>query len=419
MIRWLGDNLGTLFLAFMLAVVAWVSAVNGVDPIEERPFPRALPIEYKALSEELIITGDYPTTANVIVRAPRSTWDTLSDSDLELFIDLSDLTPGQYRATILDSVNISSAKVTAIDPESVTLTIEPLTSSEVPIEIIVSGDPALGFRHENPIISPQTMNIYGPQASVDLVAEVHGEINLGGRNESFNQLVSLAPVDDEGRVVDGVQLEIESARVEVPILEAEQFRPVSVIAELTGEEELQAAGYYRISGISVTPNIVVIFSSDQEALDALPGFVKTVSLDVSALIGDTERRLALDLPDGLSLVGDQTVTVIVKIDPIQTSITVNRPVETIGEGPGLYGYPSPKEVSVFLTGPRITLDFLTDEDVTVVVDLFDLGVGTYQLEPQVVVLPPDIEWEGPIPAAIEVTVSTSPPPTPTPLPPPP
>jgi len=418
MIRWLGENFGTLFLAFTLAVVAWVSAVNGVDPIEERPFPRALPIDYRALSEELIITNDFPDTANVIVRAPRSTWDTLSDSDIELFIELSGLTSGQYRAIILDSVNTSSAKITAIDPESVTLTIEPLTSGEVPIEIIVSGDPALGFRHENPIISPQTINIYGPQASLDLVTEVHGEINLGGRNESFNQLVSLSPVDNEGRVVDGVQLETESARVEVPILEAEQFRPVSVIAELSGENELQAAGYYRISGISIIPNIVVIFSSDQVALDALPGFVNTVSLDISSLTGDTERRLALDLPDGLSLVGDQTVTVIVKIDPIQSSITVNRPIETIGEGPGLYGYPSPTEVSVILTGPRITLDSLADEDVTVVVDLFDLGVGTYQLEPQVIVLPPDIEWEGPIPAAIEVTVSTTPPPTPIPPPPP-
>lgn len=418
MIRWLGENFGTLFLAFTLAVVAWVSAVNGVDPIEERPFPRTLPIEYRALSEELIITNDYPATANVIVRAPRSTWDTLSDSDIELYIDLSSLASGHYRATILDSVNTSSAKVTSIDPESVTLTIEPLSSSEVPIEIIVSGSPALGFRDENPIISPQTVTVYGPQASIDLVAEARGEINLGGRSENFNQLVSLSPVDDEGRLIEGVQLETESVRVEVPILEAEQFRPVSVIAELTGEEELQAAGYYRISGISITPNIVVIFSSDQEALDALPGFVNTVPLDISSLTGDTERRLALDLPDGLSLVGDQTVTVIVKIDPIQSSITVNRPVETIGDGPGLYGYPSPTEVSVILTGPRITLDSLTDEDVTVVVDLFDLGVGTYQLEPQVIVLPPDIVWEGPIPAAIEVTVSTTPPPTPIPPPPP-
>ncbi len=143
MMRWLGENFGTLFLAFTLAVVAWVSAVNGVDPIEERPFPRALPIEYRALSEELIITNDYPATANVIVRAPRSTWDTLSDSDIELFIDLSSLASGQYRATILDSVNTSSAKVTAIDPESVTLTIEPLSSSEAPIEIRILGSSAL------------------------------------------------------------------------------------------------------------------------------------------------------------------------------------------------------------------------------------------------------------------------------------
>ena len=417
MIRWLGDNLGTLLLAFVLALVAWVAAVDAVDPISERPFPTPLEIDYRGLADDLIITSEYPTSANVFVRAPNSTWDTLAEADIELYIDLTDIAAGDYRAFIQNNVRTSSARVTSTEPDAVRLTIEELAYSTVPVEIIISGDPALGYSHESPIVSPQELDITGPEASVTRVNSLQGEVNLGGRSESFEQLVSLTPVDSEGRVVDGIQLDSNSARVEVPIQEAEQFRPVSVIADITGEEELQAAGYYRISGITVTPSIVVIFSSDQESLNALPGFVKTVPLDISSETGNVERRVALDLPEGLSPVGAQTVTVLVEIVPIQTSVTLNLPVDMVGEGPGLYGYPSPSEVSVILTGPRVTLDSLEENDVSVIVDLLDLGVGTYQLEPEVIVLPTDVEWEGPIPASVEVTVTTTPPPTPIPPPP--
>lgn len=44
MARWLWDNLRTLTLAFLLAVLVWVVAVNEENPIEEKVFPQPVPI---------------------------------------------------------------------------------------------------------------------------------------------------------------------------------------------------------------------------------------------------------------------------------------------------------------------------------------------------------------------------------------
>jgi YbbR domain-containing protein len=61
------------------------------------------------------------------------------------------------------------------------------------------------------------------------------------------------------------------------------------------------------------------------------------------------------------------------------------PVETIGLDPSLSAALTSVEVTVLLTGPRITLDSLVAEDVRVLLDLTGLEPGTYQIQPEVTV----------------------------------
>jgi hypothetical protein len=44
--------------------------------------------------------------------------------------------------------------------------------------------------------------------------------------------------------------------------------------------------------------------------------------------------------------------------------------------------------------------------------LLDLGSGTHQILPQVIISPTDVENEPVFPATIQVTISTTPPPSP-------
>lgn len=416
MVRWIWDNIGTLLLSFILAIAAWVAAIDSADPIETQTLPGSISIEYASLPEGLTLSDDLPSSAEITLRAPASVLRQLSEADIHLTVDLSGLTPGKYRIAIGAEVDRSPVQVVSVSPASVTLTLEKRDTKTVPIEIRLNGDPVLGFRADKPSSTPDSIVVSGPASAVARVVAARAELSLVGQRSTLDEIAPLVPVDEEGREVTSVELEQPTAQVIVPIVETEQFRPVSVVANVTGVDELQAEGYYRVASISVTPSVVSVYSSNPEALDALPGFVKTVPLDISGETDDVERKLLLDLPQGVSLVGDQTVTVRVDIEPLQTSITITRPVEIQGAGPSLYGHPSPTEVSVILSGPAITLDSLKDEDVRVIVNILDLGVGTYQIEPQVIVLPPGIEWEAPNPSTIEVEVSTTPPPTATPAP---
>jgi YbbR domain-containing protein len=115
-------------------------------------------------------------------------------------------------------------------------------------------------------------------------------------------------------------------------------------------------------------------------------------------------------------VGEQTVLVQVGVAAIESSLTVTRSLDIQGLGHGLYATPSPDTVSVILTGPLPVLERLSLEDVRVILDLLDLGIGTHQVTPQVIVLPSGVTAQAVLPATVEVTITTRPPAAVTPTP---
>ena len=414
MLRWLRENLGTLLLSFLLAVTVWVAAVSQADPILEQDFPQPIEISYIGLSEEMLLLGEPPETAMVTIRAPESVWREIAVEDIHIEADLSELDAGSYRLELSPRLDLKPARVTGINPTFVTLSIEQSTSKVVNVNILTFDQPALGFQAEEPIAEPNQVNVVGPASIVERVHELRAEISLTNRRESIDQQVPLTPLDKDGNEVEGVQIAFEQVRVVVQITIGDFYRLVSVIPIIEGRDALEELGHYRVTNITYTPREVIVSSSDREALDALPVFVETTPLDISDQTGNVERRLPLDLPLGVYLVGEQSVLVQVIIEPVFKSITVTREIEIQGLGQDLYVITSPSTVDIILTGPAATLDALQPEDVRAVVDLRDYDVGNYQIEPQVNVLLTDLEFEAPIPSIIDVEITSTPPATPTP-----
>ena len=91
---------------------------------------------------------------------------------------------------------------------------------------------------------------------------------------------------------------------------------------------------------------------------------------------DIEIRVALNLPEGINVVGSQNVTITISIDPIESSIRfVNVPIQIRGLGAGLAVEISPESVDIFLSGPLPLLDGLSLEDIFVLINLSDRDRG--------------------------------------------
>ena len=138
-------------------------------------------------------------------------------------------------------------------------------------------------------------------------------------------------------------------------------------------------------------------------------------LDLTGAKDDIDTRLNLNLPDGISVVGEQTVNVVVGISAIEGSLTLNdRLVEMVNLDPKLVAEISPQRVTLILSGPLPLLDRLQSGDTRITLDLGGLSAGTYQLTPKIELALSDLRVESVLPGTIEVTISPAP--TQTPIP---
>ena len=129
---WLGKNLSTLILAFILSLVVWVSAVVTADPNEEHIL-RAIAIEKVGQASDLLLVGDVPSRSRLTLQAPKSIWDKLNkDANLvKAWVDLSGYGAGTHTVDVKTQVDISPIRITGMDPQRIQVTLEKLATKEL------------------------------------------------------------------------------------------------------------------------------------------------------------------------------------------------------------------------------------------------------------------------------------------------
>lgn len=405
-----GTNFRTLLWAFALALAVWVAAVTAADPDEVRAYPYPIKIQVVGQDPGLIVSGDVPQEVQVTLRAPRSVWDQLTTrtDSVRAVLDLSGLSAGEHKLDLQIQVDVRPARKVTVSPASVTLTLEPLVTRTLPLDLGLSGQPATGYRAGDTSLDPKEVVIAGPQSLVESVKRLRVLLNLDGVRESIDQSLTIQALDQNNLPVSGITIHPETAQVKLPVSQQGGYRDMGVKVIPHG----QVASGYRLDNISVFPPVVTVYSSDPAIVNALPGVVETQPLELQDVKDNLTTRLQLNLPPGISVVGEQTVLVQAGVSPIESSLTLSgEKVEVIGLPAGMNAQISPDTVDVILSGPLPLLNTLTRQDVRVTVDVTSLAAGTHQLTPKVEVLISNVRVESLLPGTVEVILVSSPIPT--------
>jgi YbbR domain-containing protein len=330
-------------------------------------------------------------------------------------LDLTGLSADEHELPVQVQITVRPVQRVLVEPETVTVKLESLAVRTLPIALSLSGQPAIGYQVGEATIDPTEVILSGPESLVNQAMRARVLVRLDGVRESIEEALQIEILDRENIPLDGILINPESARVDIPINQQGGFRDVVVKVVVQGQ---QAAGY-RLENISVYPPVVTVFAEDTELISGLPGIVETEPLDLQDAMQDIATRLALNLPAGVTVVSTQTQTVQVQvaISPIQTSITLNQQISFIGLPEGLVAKPFPETVDVIISGPLPVLEALTPQDITVTVDVTGLDVGTYQLEPKLDTLVENVLVKSILPSTVEVVLSIPPTATPTAFPP--
>jgi YbbR domain-containing protein len=412
--RWFASNIRTLLLALVLAVAVWISAVTSENPDEVQTL-NSVPLAVIGQDPSLINVNDLPSTLEITLRAPRSVWEQLNtqENSVQATLDLSGLGSGEYTKSIKIAVAVRPYQIVLANPTSVTVDLEPLATDTLPIDLSLSGEPAVGYQAGEELLDPKTVTVSGPASIVKEATRARILVSLAGARESIDQLIGVQIVDAKNSQLRGIAISPESIHVSIPITQQGGFRDVAVKVVVQGQ---QAAGY-RIENVSVFPPVVTVFAADPKLVDTLPGVIETQPLDIQDAKADIATRLGLNLPENISIVGSKTVRVQVGVSPIQTSQTLpNQTINVIGLSEGFAARVSPQTIDVIISGPLPVLDTLTPQDVVINVDVSGLEPGIHQLVPKWEVLVSNVLVESILPGTVEVIIYIPDTPTPTPRP---
>lgn len=399
--RWLGSNLTSLILSLLLALVVWISAVTSANPNTEAEF--VLPLEVVQQASDIAIVDELPDSVSVTLLAPESIIQQLEeDNPLVAFIDLSEIAAGTYLFPVQINIpdQLKPIRVLEQNPEQLELKVSNLISKLLPVAIQIEGEPAIGYQTGSLSWDGDAVTITGQENRVQEVSSVVGVLDITDATGTISRTVYLQARDGSDEIVEGITLMPETVTVNQVISLQGGYRNLAVNVTTVGSVEPG----YRFTSITPAPPTVMVFSEDPQLVEGLPGYVNTKPLDLTGVDDYLETILELDLPDGITVIGDPTVLVQVNVTALETNLVISREIEMIGLLPGLRAVVSPLQVTVSVSGPVPVLENLTLRDIRVVVDLTDLGVGTYTISPTVEILPDDVVFEDLSPATVEVVI---------------
>jgi YbbR domain-containing protein len=401
---WL-EYLSSGILAFLLATVIWVMAVNEQDPPRTSDF-QGVPIQYANLAAGLVMVGEVEERASVTVRAPASYWP-LNPNVLEATVNLKGLGVGVHNVDLKLRSLDRAALVIKCTPTRVVVRLEESVSERADVETVVADPDTVppGYATLPVRTVPTRVTLSGPRSLVESVDKVVATVWLRGSKSTVQNQVVPVPLNARGEVVSGVELTPGSVAVTLDVMPLAEFRDVTIRAALKGAP---AAGYW-VSNITVEPAAVTI-QGKPETIRTMPAVVSTVPIDVAGVGESFSRRVALELPEDVSVYStdpqSQTVLVRVEVTAIIGGKTVQPKVEVLGLRSGLVATIAPDTVDVILSGPLPELQALELEDVRVVVNLVGLRPGRHMVTPEVV-LPEGsgLRVQSVAPDPVEVTIA--------------
>ncbi len=379
----IGQNLSLIFLSLILAFFFWAVATETEDPMEERTLT-GLAIEFRGIPEGMKAYGAEGVKARVLLRAPQSLRDVLEPEDMRVYVDFSQVTPGQ-NLVLPAQIELRRRPVQVVEysPLELVLNLEPVGERDVPVAVVVQGLPALGFAARSPVYVPRTVTVSGPETLIAQVSRALITAPVEDKRQNVTGDFAPTPVDETGAVVPYVQIVPKTVTVQVPIEQRTNFSDAAVRVVLSG----QPAPGYRVGRVAVEPPVVTVFGS-REALQALTAPLETEPVPLNAASAHFTATAALRVPDGLSVLYTPQVLVTVEIETVESEMTVQITPELQGLGPQLTATLTLPELQIILIGPFNVIRDFDPAPIRVILNVADKGPGEHTLP--VEVLLPDV-----------------------------
>lgn len=234
-------NLPLKLVSLAIAVGLWAFVNIGERDSEEAI---KVPVELRQIPAALMITSPRVDFVDVRVVGPRTLLGRIDYGQLSIALDLSGALPGPAVFTVnVDRLNLPrGVRVVRVTPAQITVTLERIGRKVVPVVLSLSGQPPTDFHMTAVRVSPEEVEITGPDPQVEAIESVTTEA-LRLNDESRASMRRELAIEPMGEYVKArpaavaVEVDIEELQVE----RAWEAVPIGVMATGSGEVQIEPA----------------------------------------------------------------------------------------------------------------------------------------------------------------------------------
>jgi YbbR domain-containing protein len=395
-------------ISLILAIILWGWVTQIQDPFDSKVLAGNT-MQAGSLPDNLQIVTSLPD-ARVTLEGSRSEVQPIRQSDITVTADTSGINEaGTFQVPVI----VSGADVSevTVEPGQITIQVDERMSRVVPVRVSTGDSASVAIGNEI-VPSVSQVTVSGPRSAVERVTEVILPVPLDEAQVSdYDSLVTPYAVDAEGLRIN--EVEILPSTVPVTVEVERRGKSISVIPNITG---VPAEGY-TVQVRRALPDTIVVDGPDEALADLL--FVNTEAVDVSDATQSISTTVGIaDLPEGVTIIdppsGEIEVRVAIEDTSTSSQTLSGLPIEVLGLEPGMEAAIDPTTISIQVSAPLDILQIMTPSDITVLVDLTDLGPGTHVIMPEVT-LPQGATWASADPSASRILVVISEDPDATPV----
>lgn len=290
MINKLKNNSKIKIISLLSAMVLWMYVMAIVDPEETKLFeniPVTITNKNELNERDLVIYPEQDLTTNIYVTGKLSNLKKVTKDDINVYGQINNPLEGNNEIYL----KVSTSQRVNYDFKNpvMIVTLEKIISEDKSIKVDITGS---GKNNVDNIMLQDNIDkvsISGPRSLVNKVKRVVGTVKVNGELNDFSQSIKLEPVDANGKVVEGIELEKDSVNVNIILLAQ---KTVPIILKLSDNSE---------SGVNYTmsQNTVTI-KGKKDIVDSINN-IETQPVKLSEILPGTSKDIYLQVPSGITI----------------------------------------------------------------------------------------------------------------------
>lgn len=290
MINKLKYNSKIKIISLLSAMVLWMYVMAIVDPEETKLFeniPVTITNKNELNERDLVIYPEQDLTTNIYVTGKLSNLKKVTKDDINVYGQINNPLEGNNEIYL----KVSTSQRVNYDFKNpvMIVTLEKIISEDKSIKVDITGS---GKNNVDNIMLQDNIDkvsVSGPRSLVNKVKRVVGTVKVNGELNDFSQSIKLEPVDANGKVVEGIELEKDSVNVNITLLTQ---KTVPITLKLSDNSE---------SGVNYTmsQNTVTI-KGKKDIVDSIND-IETQPVKLSEILPGTSKDIYLQVPSGITI----------------------------------------------------------------------------------------------------------------------